>query len=77
MEVEGHSSASMYYTEHKLKNKNGGGLGTWLEIIHNYVCSLTPKLYNPTTNKVTCIFSWHASCFLYAVLGIRCGATSY
>ena len=24
------SSASVYYTEHKLKNKNGGGLGTRL-----------------------------------------------
>ena len=28
-------STSMYYTEHKPKNKNGGGLGT--RLVHNYI----------------------------------------
>ena len=30
MEAEERSSASVYYTEHKPKNENGGGLGTRL-----------------------------------------------
>ena len=31
------SSASAYYTERKLKNKNGGGLGTRLSISSNFL----------------------------------------
>ena len=70
MEVEGCSSASVYYTECKPKNENWGGLRTRLEIIHNYVCLLNPKLYSPTTNKVICIFSYSMHlAFLMQFLG--------
>ena len=35
------SSASMYYTEHKLKNKKWGGLGTRLKQVHINVLHVT------------------------------------
>ena len=64
----GLSSTSMYYTEHKPKDKNGGALGTRLSQTSTALCSGSPHDYLSSDNKkvimAPLILSTLLSCWL-------------
>ena len=49
-------NASVYYTEHKLNNKNGGGLGTRLGIFYNTIKDISMSSVQATRQTTRALF---------------------